>query len=136
MFGTPGGRHSAFGSLEVSAVYSPPIGWLPLNFSWPQGVRGSAFKCWPCASVQMKLKVFTEDGYQTPVKSPVCAAFWLAVGVCASRTDENASSATHSIKTILSALIWKNPAATRFPGVRDHRERPTFSPATLSHRFW
>ena len=27
----------------------------------------------------MKLKVFTDDGYQTPVKSPVCAAFWLSL---------------------------------------------------------
>src|SRR5271169_2678942 len=104
MFGTPGGRHSEFGSLELSAVYSPPIGWLPLNFSWAQGVRGRVFKCWPCASVQMKLNVFTEDGYQTPVKSPVCATFWLPVGVCANRGDENRSSAALASETIRSRL--------------------------------
>src|SRR6266851_225631 len=134
MFGTPGGRHSEFGSLEVSAVYSPPIGWLPLNFSWPQGVRGRAFRCWPCASVQMKLNVFTDDGYQTPAKSPVCA-FGLAVRVCASRTDENASSAAQPSETILGILIWRNPAAARFQGVRGHRGKPIFLPASLSRHF-
>src|ERR1700687_5720889 len=104
MVGTPGGRHSEFGSLESSAVYSPPMGWLPLNFSSAQGVRGRAFKCCPCASVQMKLNVFTEDGYQTPAKSPVCAAFWLPVGVCANRGDENRSSAAHASETIRNRL--------------------------------
>src|ERR1700730_6608139 len=100
-FGIPGGRQLKFGSLEVSAVYSPPIGWLPLNFSAPQDVSGRVFMRWPCGSVQMKLKVFTDDGYQTPVKSPAGAAFWLAVRVCASRTGENVISAAHPSNTIL-----------------------------------
>src|SRR5580704_4340466 len=136
MFGTPGGRHSEFGSLEVSAVYSPPIGWLPLNFSWPQGVSGRAFRCWPCASVQMKLNVFTEDGYQTPVKSPVCSTFWLPFGVCANMGDAKRTSAALASETIRGILIWRNPAATPCQEVRGHRGRLIFSPATRAHRFW
>src|ERR1700733_5333475 len=107
MFGTPGGRHSEFGSLEVSAVYSPPIGWLPLNFSWPQGVRGSALKCWPCASVQMKLNVFTEDGYHTPVRSPTDDVFLLALFVCANKTDEHTTKIMNASEIVLRALTWR-----------------------------
>src|SRR5215470_17495145 len=99
MFGTPGGRQVKFGSFEVSAVYSPPIGWLPLNFSRAQAVMGMSFTGWPCRSAQMKLNVLTDDGYQTPVKSPVCAAFWLSLRVCASKADENVTSVADAIKT-------------------------------------
>src|SRR5215471_10798190 len=101
MFGTPGGRQLKFGSFEVNAVYLSPIGWLPLNFSSAQAVIGMVFTAWPCRSVQRKLKVFTEEGYHTPVRSPVWTAVWFAFGVCPSSADENVVMVAQAIKTSL-----------------------------------
>src|SRR5579871_6267730 len=119
-----------FGSLEVRAVYAPPIGWLALNFSSPHGVRGSAFRRWPCASVHMNVNVFTEDGYQTPVRSPVGAAFELSFCACENVMTGDATSNAHARRASFGILIWRSPEAGRSREVRGRRETPAFSPAS------